>query len=403
VETEKPQRQLEALHVLARALAAGEFRAHTVLERACSAVAGGFGFERVGIVRYVPATRVLIPFVEHGLTAAEREALPASLPIDSFGAFGRSLSSGRATFVGDPGEEPELPAEVAREFGIGSFVLVPLLSEGRCLGFMTCDLRGERFMLTESEIDLLGTFGALIGAFLERAIQHAELRRLNELRSQFVAIASHELRTPVAAIYGATQTLDAREHQLTAEQQAELRQTLAQQAKRLYELVENLLDLSRLEADALRIRPTEIHLRAKLSEIARTVLDPGQTVEIDVADDLHPVVDPEALERIVSNLLVNAARHGAPPIRVTAERSGHELFLLVEDHGPGIPPDAVDDIFDRFTRGTTTSADGAGLGLAIAQSYARAHGGNITYREVRPHGARFLIILPTSSATSSES
>ena len=190
-ETEKPQRQLEALHVLARALAAGEFRAHTVLERACSAVAGGFGFERVGIVRYVPATRVLIPFVEHGLTDAEREALPASLPIAHFSAFERALSTGRATFVGDPSEERTLPAEVERAFGIGSFVLVPLLSEGRCLGFMTCDLRGDRFTLTENEIDLLGTFGALIGAFLERAIQHAELRRLNELRSQFVAIASH--------------------------------------------------------------------------------------------------------------------------------------------------------------------------------------------------------------------
>jgi len=274
-ETEKPQRQLEALHVLARALAAGEFRAHTVLERACSAVAGGFGFERVGIVRYVPATRVLIPFVEHGLTDAEREALPASLPIAHFSAFERALSTGRATFVGDPSEERTLPAEVERAFGIGSFVLVPLLSEGRCLGFMTCDLRGDRFTLTENEIDLLGTFGALIGAFLERAIQHAELRRLNELRSQFVAIASHE-------------------------QRAELGQTLAQQAKRLYELVENLLDLSRLEADALRIRPTEIHLQTKLSEIARSVLEPGQTVDIEVAADLRPVVDPEALEHIVS-------------------------------------------------------------------------------------------------------
>jgi signal transduction histidine kinase len=84
---------------------------------------------------------------------------------------------------------------------------------------------------------------------------------------------------------------------------------------------------------------------------------------------------------------------------VTADRRDHELSLLVEDHGPGIPPDALDDIFDRFTRGATTSAEGAGLGLAIAQSYARAHGGNITYQPAYPHGARFLITLPTSPAS----
>jgi signal transduction histidine kinase len=204
--TSKPHIQLEALHALARALAAGEFRARTVLERACAVVAEGFGFERVGIVRYIPATGVLIPFAAHGLTPGELETLPAALPIGRSRAFQQALASGTALFVPEPGEEDVLPTPVAREFTIGSFVLVPLMSEGRCLGFMTCDERGEGFWLEPAEIELLGTFGALIAAFLERAIQHAELRRLNELKSQFTALASHELRTPAAAIYGAVET-----------------------------------------------------------------------------------------------------------------------------------------------------------------------------------------------------
>jgi GAF domain-containing protein len=198
----KPHIQLEALHALARALAEGEFRARTVLERACAAVARGFAFERVGIVRYVPETGILLPFVAHGLTQREREALPAALPIAQHSAFQKAVATGLPTFVAEPIDEEALPRQAARAFGIGSFVVVPLISEARCLGFMTCDERGERFSLEPAEIDLLGTFGALIAAFLERAIQHADLRRLNELKSQFAALASHELRTPVTAIYG---------------------------------------------------------------------------------------------------------------------------------------------------------------------------------------------------------
>ncbi len=388
--TSKPHIQLEALHALARALAAGEFRARTVLERACAVVAEGFGFERVGIVRYIPATGVLIPFAAHGLTPGELETLPAALPIGRSRAFQQALASGTALFVPEPGEEDVLPTPVAREFSIGSFVLVPLMSEGRCLGFMTCDERGEAFWLEPAEIELLGTFGALIAAFLERAIQHAELRRLNELKSQFAALASHELRTPVAAIYGAVETLDAREDELSPEDRAEVRRTLAQQSKRLVELVDNLLDLSRLEADSIAIDPVELDVRKRVEEIAGS--DDG--VAIDVPEGLHAVVDPRAFDRIVSNLLMNARSHGEPPITVSARRSESELLLTVEDRGPGIAAEDLGSMFDRFTRGGTASGEGAGLGLSIAQSYARAHGGSLAYEPAQPHGARFRVTLP---------
>jgi signal transduction histidine kinase len=211
-----------------------------------------------------------------------------------------------------------------------------------------------------------------------------------------VALASHELRTPVAAIYGAVRTLDAREKELPPAQRAELRRMLSRQAEKLNELVQNLLDLSRLEADAIRLEPTELDLRAKVEEISKSVLGVEQTVEIDVADGLRAVVDVQAFERIVGNLLVNAARHGAPPIRVAAARTHRELSLVIEDHGPGVPPGLLASIFERFTRGATASTAGAGLGLAIAQSYARAHGGTITHEPALPHGARFRVTLPAS-------
>src|SRR5206468_5096486 len=287
----RPHIQLEALHALARALAGGEFRARAVLERACEAVAKGFGFERVGIVRYVAETSTLVPFAGFGLTSSETQALPSALPVAHFDAFRRALATSRAVFVNDPAGEGALPDGIARGFGIGSFVVVPLVSEGRCLGFLTCDERGATFTLDPSEVDLLTTFGTLIAAFLEKAIEQGELRRLNELKSQFAALASHELRTPVAAIYGAVRTLDERAAELSPEQDAELRQMLSRQSKRLFELVENLLDLSRLEVDSLRISPTEIEVREQLAEIVEVVVNDHNDVTIDVPAGLRAVVD----------------------------------------------------------------------------------------------------------------
>ena len=323
----KPHIQLEALHVLAHALAVGEFRARAVLERACAAVAGGFGFERVGIVRYLPETSTLIPFAAHGLTSAELATLPPALPIANFSAFQDALASGKAVFVEEPTGEEAVPEEIARGFGIGSFVIVPLVSDARCLGFLTCDERGEAFSLDAAEVALLTTFGTLIAAFLERAIEQGELRRLNELKSQFAALASHELRTPVAAIYGAVRTLDEREQDLSPKQQVELRRMLSQQSKRLFELVENLLDLSRLEADSLRISPTEIDVRARLAEIVDAVFDGGREVRIEVPETSGPSSTRRrsiASSRTCSRTPCGTARRRSsslPPERTASSRS----------------------------------------------------------------------------------
>jgi len=373
-------------------LAGGEYRARTVLERACEAVALGFGFERVGIVRFVPEAALLLPFVAHGLTAAEEAALPASLPASRFSAFQRATAVGRTVYVEAPGGEEVVPEEIVRGFGIGSFAIVPLIADGRCLGFMTCDQRGEYFSLDVSELDLLTTLGTLIAAFLEKIITQSQLRRLNELKSQFAAIASHELRTPAAAIFGAVQTLEAREGQLTPAQLVELRRMLSVQSKRLLELVDDLLDLSRLEAGSVHLAPTSFHIRERLGAILETLGDGD--IRVDVPEDLTTVADTQAFDRIATNLLANAVRHGAPPITVSAKKADGWLELCVEDHGPGIEGKFVVSIFDPFTRGEPSRREGAGLGLSIAQSYARAHGGTLTYEQLEPHGSRFRLTLP---------
>jgi two-component system sensor histidine kinase MtrB len=173
-----------------------------------------------------------------------------------------------------------------------------------------------------------------------------------------------------------------------------LRRMLTHQAERLYELVENLLDLSRFEANALRIEPLEIDVR---EEVEAVVAGLDEDVSIQVEAGMRAAIDPHAFDRIVSNLLANAVRHGAPPITISVCRTSEELVITCEDRGAGVASDFVDSLFERFTRGTTRSSEGAGLGLAIAQVYAQAHGGTIHYEPAEPHGSLFRLTLPIAT------
>ncbi len=255
------------------------------------------------------------------------------------------------------------------------------------------------------ELRVLYTLGALTGLALDRSRLFAEerearedLERANELKANFVALAAHELRTPVATIDGIVQTLHLRGELLTQDRKELLEETLRHQSRHMRILVDQLLDLSRLEAEAIRIEPAPILVRPKLEEIvAMAAGDRAREVKIQAEDTLEAVADPTAFERIVSNLVTNALRYGAPPVRLAAEQRDRHFRLSVEDRGSGVPPEFVPNLFERFTRSTTSGdriAGGTGLGLAIARSYANAHGGDLVYEPVQPHGAHFRLILP---------
>lgn len=386
--------QLEALHALARAAAGGEFRARTLLQRICAAIGDALEFERVAIFRYVAESDIVIPFAAQGAAEAEVIRVPPAIPLDRLPAFRDARSSGHAVFVRDARGEEAFSELAVDLFGLHSLVIVPLISEGRCLGFMCADRSGKDFALDDMELELLTTIGTFTAAFLDRAIEQSELRRLNELKSQFIALASHELRTPAASIYGISATIDERWEALSPEHRDQLRRVLHQQADRLRRLVEQLLDLSQIEAEAIRILPTRLRIAAHLNELVDSVAaDLREGVTIDVAPELEAVIDPVAFDRILSNLVVNALRYGEPPVCVRAQRTKAQLSVTVEDRGLGVPAQFVPNLFERFARGPT-SVQGAGLGLSIAQSYARAQSGHISYEQAEPHGARFTVILP---------
>ena len=226
-----------------------------------------------------------------------------------------------------------------------------------------------------------------------------ELERLDDLKSQFVSLASHELRTPIAVVHGISSTLHMRGSELRPEQLADLRATLYAQTCRLSSLTEQLLDLSRLDADAFALQPERFRPRERIDELVyRIAPDRAHDVEVVVEPDLELVTDPHGFERVVANLITNALRYGAPPVEVRS-RPNDGIELVVEDHGPGVPPEFVPHLFDRFAQPDRRPVGpGAGLGLAIARSFARALGGDLRYEPVDPSGARFSFDLPRQLA-----
>jgi signal transduction histidine kinase len=255
-----------------------------------------------------------------------------------------------------------------------------------------------------SELTLLQGIGNLTGLALDRSRLFAHevetrraLERADEVKTNFVALAAHELRTPVASVKGIVDTLHAHGAQLEDARTAELELLLRQQANRMATLVEQLLDLSRLDAEAVPIQPRPLAIRQRVEELVGNAAGERRAeVRVDVAPDLAALVDPNAFDRIVTNLVVNALRYGAAPVTVSAERSDRHLRLAVEDRGAGVPPEFVPDLFERFTRSEETRqrAGGSGLGLAIARSYAQAHRGDLFYERAEPHGALFRLVLP---------
>lgn len=255
----------------------------------------------------------------------------------------------------------------------------------------------------DEELAALRTLGALTGLALDRVrlfqAEHQSrvaLERANEVKSNFVALAAHELRTPMTTIHGFVMTLHHLSDRLDEGQLEQVRAALLQQTQRMANLVEQLLDLSRLDADAIDIVPELLPVRSQVQEIvAASTPDPASVV-IEISDETVAIADRNALDRIVSNLVTNALRYGQPPVTVRAVQSDRHFRLTVEDQGYGVAAEFIPDLFERFTRsdGSHRNNAGTGLGLAIARSYARAHGGDLFYEDALPHGARFELVLP---------
>jgi signal transduction histidine kinase len=315
--------------------------------------------------------------------------------------FAGRIAAQRRPVILDDVDHADVLNPILREKGIKSMLGVPLITHGDVLGVLHVGtLKPRKF--NADDVDLLQIVAARAAIAIDRSLAHEEVVRLTQLQRDFVALAAHELRTPATTVYGLAATLARRE--LPPETADELMETLYEQSERMSRLVEQLLDMSRLDAASIEVSPQLITLRNELDEIVRNYA-PGRRddVVIDTNGTEEVVADKAVLERVVGNLVTNALRYGAPPVHVSAQQTDTHLRIEVTDAGEGIEPHFVPHLFDRFRRSERSSqrSSGSGLGLAIARAYARAHGGDLLFHAHRGDGgALFELVLPRTARPS---
>ena len=228
-------------------------------------------------------------------------------------------------------------------------------------------------------------------------------RRLEEEKSDLVTTISHELRTPMAAVYGAAETLLHRDKELTDEQRRQLLEMIAKQSSRLSQITEEVLLTSSLDRGELQVEDRAVDVR----EVVRTAVEaitvsfPGAAVTVEIADDLGAASgDPDRIQQVLVNLLDNALKYGGGgPIEVRVETATDVVRVSVTDSGPGILPADRERIFEKFFRADpqmTYAPSGTGLGLYISRELARRMGGSLLVSSRPGSGATFVLELPAA-------
>jgi len=225
----------------------------------------------------------------------------------------------------------------------------------------------------------------------------SDLRQLNSVKDTLLHAVSHDLKSPLAGILGAMQTIrrDDVLH-LTDEERESLYEVIEQSGRKMNRLIDDLLDLDRIDRGKLtpKREPTDV------GELARRVTHDcvgleSHPVRVE-ADDVLVDVDRGKVERVIENLLVNASRHTPPgtPVRVRVHGRTNGVVLEVEDEGPGVPDELKEALFEPFRQGDTPGGRGVGIGLSLVRRFAELHGGTAHVEDAPGGGARFVITLP---------
>ncbi|WP_329311123.1 sensor histidine kinase [Streptomyces sp. NBC_01262] len=267
-------------------------------------------------------------------------------------------------------------------------------------------LRGRRLAASESRV--LTALAAHVSAALERArlaeaaAEVEPVKAADRMRTALLAAVSHDLRTPLASGWAAVSSLRSTDVEFSDEDRDELLATAEESLVKLNRLVDNLLDMSRLQAGALtlHLEPTS---PAEIVPIALDTLpdSPVPVLAQGLEDTAYVVADPPLLERVIANLVANAVRHTPTekPVLVTASALAGRVELRVVDQGPGLRPEDRDRVFEPFQRmGDTDNTTGLGLGLALSRGLTEAMGGTLTPEDTPGGGLTMVLSLPAAPA-----
>ena len=404
---ERQREQLDELYAISATLGTGGTLAEIVpqlLRRVVESVGA-----RVGLVFLFRSDHDDHLELISPLVVAERtvRAEGYRLSLTDAGAVQRVFTTGRPHMSNDPLPGAE-GGPLLDELDTSRLAAVAMSVEGRRVGVLVVADKADGDF-TNDDIARLQALAGPAGMVMNQmdrfdAAQEMgqKMAELAQLKSDFVSVVSHELRSPLTTIIGSLRTLLRPGIRIEAETARDLIATAARQADRLHALIEDLLVASRLDSDALPVRPEPTGIGAVvedlLSELPAAVGRVTAHIDSDVPE---VVVDPAHLRRIVRNLVENALKYAPEsPIEITASVAGEQVWLAVVDHGTGIPYEFHDHIFQRFTQAQhheTRLQGGTGLGLSIVRGLTETMGGRVWHEPTVGGGATFTVALPQSS------
>lgn len=316
-----------------------------------------------------------------------------------------SLNSSAAQFIGIQASDVigKPLQESVRNINLGRFVWRALRSSDPVEDEILLHDGGRERVLQIRSTTLRGAGGQDIGALLVFN-DVTRLHQLENMRRDFVANVSHELKTPITSIKGFVETL--REGALGDEAKAvHFLEIISRQAERLDQIIDDLLTLSRIERETEKQMVERFDsnlpavLRAAVDDCLTKATERNVRIQLECPADLRARVNPQLIEQAVVNLLDNAIKYSEPQstIELSAQRSDRQVVIRVTDHGCGIPPEHLGRIFERFYRvdkARSRELGGTGLGLAIVKHISQAHGGKITVESTVGVGSTFTILLP---------
>jgi two-component system sensor histidine kinase KdpD len=291
------------------------------------------------------------------------------------------------------------------EQGLVNVVVVPLLVHGRTVGTITLASRDETRRYDAADLALATALGRRCAAAVDYSRLAASAQEAAQAHEDFVASTSHELRTPLSHIKGFVSTLRTTDMDWDSETRGDFLGEIEREADRLTRLVENLLDMSRINSASPDTTPRAAHspvalVAAGTDRVGGSIGD--HQLEIEVPEDLPLVwVEASQVERVVANLLDNAGKYSpaGQPIRVIGQPTGDTVTIRVEDRGMGVPLEHLERIFEPFYREPTDGyppKPGTGLGLAICRSIVSAQGGIIWAEPRVGGGSAFVFTLPVA-------
>lgn len=339
-------------------------------------------------------------FVHRGLTSSQVRAMP-HLP-KGRGLLAAVLEQATPVRCDRIADHPSSVGFPLNHVPMDAFLGVPIRFDDDLLGGLYLSKGPGEGTFSETDEHFVAALARQTGTAIKAARlleeeQHIneELRAADQLKTHFVAIASHEMRTPLSSILGFASTLTARWTELDDAEKLGQLGTIRAQAERLARLSNDLLTVSRLEAGALEIHRERFPLAARIRALVAGLDAVRSPIAVHCPDDLELIADPDLVDQMLENFVTNALKYGDAPIIIDARAAGGWIELSVSDGGPGVPDEFVPRLFEKFARADdvrTRASRGTGLGLSIVRGLAEAHGGEVFYRH--DDGACFGVRLP---------